>query len=69
MFSPHDNYFTKLSSELEEWNKFPQNEIDKAIDQFRTRLRKAIDVGGKNIEQNFLYKFSYVLTRISSINK
>ena len=53
MFSPHGNYFTKPSSKLEEWNKFPQNEIDKAIDQFRTRLRKVIAVGEKHIEQYF----------------
>ena len=33
------------------WNKFRQNEIDKAINQFRSRLRDVIDVGGKQIEQ------------------
>ena len=32
---------------------FPQNEIDKAIGQLRTRLRKVIVVGEKHIEQYF----------------
>ena len=44
MFFSHGNYFTKPSSKLEEWNKFPQNEIDKAINQFRTRLRSFVQL-------------------------
>ena len=37
----------------EEWNKISQNEINKAIEEFRPRLRKLIEVSGKHIEQFF----------------
>ena len=40
--------------EKKKWNKFSQNEIDKAIDQFRTRLRNLIDVGGNTYRTVFL---------------
>ena len=31
----------------------PQEQINRAIDQFRKRLKKAIQVSGKHIEQYF----------------
>ena len=34
-----------MGAYLKKRNKFPKIEIDKAIDQFRTRLRKVINVG------------------------
>lgn len=38
---------------LECWNSLSQETVDSAIDQFRPRLRKIIDVEGKHIEQFF----------------
>jgi hypothetical protein len=43
-----------LRQVLEEcWESFPQDSIDKAIDQFRPRLRKVIEVEGKHTVQLF----------------
>lgn len=38
---------------IQEWSNLPQNEIDLAIEQFRPRLRKVIEMEGKHIEQFF----------------
>ncbi|CAM1298306.1 Uncharacterised protein r2_g791 [Pycnogonum litorale] len=38
---------------LIEWNNFPQYEIDNAIDGFRKRVNKCIEVKGLHIEQFF----------------
>ena len=35
------------------WEELPQEQINKAIDQFRPRLRKVIEMKGKHIEQFF----------------
>ena len=35
---------------VECWEQFPQSEIDRAIDAFRSRLRKVIKVNGAHIE-------------------
>ena len=36
---------------LEEWEIFPQDMISNAIEAFRKRLRKCIEVGGGHIER------------------
>ena len=38
---------------LETWEEFPQEEINKIIDQFRERCKKVKEVNGKHIEQFF----------------
>ena len=35
------------------WERIPQDAVDAAIDQFRPRLRKVIEVEGKHVEQFF----------------
>ena len=36
---------------VEEWNRFPQEIIDKYIDAFKPRLRRVIEVEGRQIER------------------
>ena len=38
---------------IEKWNQLPQEQVNRAIDQFRERLRKVINVSGKHIEHYF----------------
>ena len=38
---------------LEKWEEIPQDQITRAIDEFRPRLKKVIEVEGKHIEQFF----------------
>ena len=38
---------------VEEWEAFPQSAINKAIDHYRKRLRRVVDVEGGHIERFF----------------
>ena len=38
---------------VEKWEEIPQDQIDRAIDEFRPRLKKVGEVEGKHIEQFF----------------
>ncbi len=46
---------------LKKWAEFQQNEIDSAIDQFKPRLHKPIEVEGKHIQQFLGYTKKYQL--------
>ena len=35
---------------IEKWNQMPQEQINRGIDQFRKRLKKAIQVSGTHID-------------------
>lgn len=38
---------------IEKWEEIPQEQVDRAINQFKPRLRKVVEVNGKHIEQFF----------------
>jgi hypothetical protein len=39
---------------FQKWEEIPQDQIDRAIDEFRPRLKKVVEVVGNHIEQFFL---------------
>ena len=49
---PHQSVESLKKSLVAAWNKIPQDVIDRAVDDFPTRLQKCIDAQGGHFENN-----------------